>query len=213
MIMLRYTFRVFLMLVLFSPFAADLVEAGILNQLFSGKRGEEKKLTEDRRTPQDNPLLRWLEMTPAQRQMLRDKYRAFKGMPFEAQSELQRRYLFFKSLTPEQQDILKKKYLFYRNLDPFKRAQIHRLHTIWQKAPNAQQQNIILQVERVRNLPAVERERELSRSVIWQVFSPPERKSLGGFMTHIQIQIFPFLPSPDREKKQPAQGQENQELP
>jgi hypothetical protein len=73
-----------------------------------------------------------------------------------------------------------------------------------------------LQVERIRNLPLIERDRELSRSVIWQVFSPRERTSLGSFMKNLRSQIFPFV-VPESQQEQETdeiyQEKENQEIP
>ncbi|MBW2147013.1 MAG: DUF3106 domain-containing protein [Deltaproteobacteria bacterium] len=216
--MKRYVFRIIVLTLLFSLCASGPTNAGILDSIFSGLRlkwlkSEGKKGSADPGPARENNLLRWMRMSPAQQQMLRHRYNIFKSMPPQARRELERRHLFFRSLAPEQQEILKKKYKFYKNLDPIKRVQIRRLHTLWQKMPNSKQQYLILQVERIRKLPVRERERELSHSVIWQVFSPRERKSLGSFMNKIQIQIFPFLPDRDRGKKEIPEQRENQDLP
>jgi len=211
--MMRYAFRISITLLLFTAFTATPAEAISWSKIFSRKKAEEKRFAAATGSAQYNPLLRWMRMSPSQRQKLREKYRIFKNMSPETRRELQRRYLFFESLAPEQRDVMKKKYIFFKNLAPIKRAQILRLHTLWQKTPSTQQQNIILQVQRIRNLPVLERNRELSRSVIWQVFSPWERKSLGRFMNNLQIRVFPFLPNPTRGKNRISEQQRKQDAP
>ncbi len=211
--MKKYVFLIIVLSLLFSLCIEGPAKAGILEKIFPSLKSGEKKLNADLGLDGENHLLRWMRMSPAQRQMLRYRYHQFKSLPSKARRELNRRHLFFESLAPEQQDILKKKYKFYKNLDPIKRVQIRRLHIFWEKMPNTQKQHLILQVERIRKLPVVERERELSHSVIWQVFSPRERKSLGSFMNNLQIQILPFLPDRDRQKNQKPEQNKNPDVP
>ena len=84
----------------------------------------------DHQTLSPEALARWQQMTPAERQELRERFRKFRELPPEEQQQLRSRLQNFRQRSPEEQQRLREKFRRWQQLPP---EQQQRLRAAFQK--------------------------------------------------------------------------------
>jgi hypothetical protein len=130
--------------------------------------------------PYWNPLERWLEMPPAQREralaqlppgrqrMIRERLERFNSLPPEERRRLLQRYAYFSRLPPAKQDLLRREIQHFQNTPPERRRALAR------------------EIQQLRRMPESDRRARLASDEFRGKYSPPEQQMLQDLSENLE---------------------------
>jgi hypothetical protein len=120
----------------------------------------------------DEQIEKLAGMTPAQRE------KALSGLPPERRAHLQAQLDHWNKLSPEQKAQQKALEEKYRSLPPATKKRIQELSNRIKALPNDRKIVVLQELQRLRNMPAPQREKRLNNPAVQKNFSPEEQDIL-----------------------------------
>jgi Protein of unknown function (DUF3106) len=102
-------------------------------------------------------LERWQDMTPQEKQDLRDRFQRWKSLPPQEKADLQKRIDNWRRLSPDEKATVRKNYERWQHLSPEQRERLRQRWQDWRQLPPEQRQELKERFERFRDLPPEER--------------------------------------------------------
>lgn len=142
---------------------------------------------------EEEALERWRQMSPQEKQELRNRYQRWKSLAPEEREELRKKFEIWRGMTPDEKKVIRRNFERWRNLPP---QQQERLRERW---------------DRWRNLPPERREVLRRRFQKLQQLSPEERRQLREQFRDLRQRLSPeekrAFRERFREKRQRPQRQ------
>lgn len=118
-------------------------------------------LAGDRTAPALNSqaLQHWQQLSAAEQQTLRERYRQYQALPAEQQQQLRQRLQRFKAMNPQQQQRIQKRFQRWQALPLKRREQLRQTYQDFSQLTPEHQQQLRHQLEQLKDLPETERAR------------------------------------------------------
>jgi hypothetical protein len=153
----------------------------------SGQRSEAFVWAEGRRVAQagevtPEKIQRWRNMTPEDRERIRERYRRWKELPPERKARILERRRRWRGLPEGQRHFLKQRREIYRNAGPQEKRAIEKFAREWRDLPPEQRRALRGRLAEWRDLPEDRRDERMMEWPFYRRFSPDERKAVSRFL-------------------------------
>jgi phage-related protein len=125
--------------------------------------------------PPNAALERWRSLSEAQKERVRNAYRALSKLPRTEQQRIVQRYQHFRSRSAVQRQALREQYKAFRRLPPNERRAIRQSFERYRKLSDAQRARMRQSLRELGQLPPAERQRFLTKLERWRELSHEQR--------------------------------------
>jgi len=122
------------------------------------------------------------DVTPEERERLRERYLRWKTLPPERRKQILERRQRWSRLPEEQRRFLMQRREIYRNAGQEEKRAIEKLFRRWRQLPPERRQAMRRNLAEMRNLPASQRDERLMDWPFYRRLTPDERKSVNRFL-------------------------------
>jgi len=139
-------------------------------------------------------LERWRQMTPEERERVRERYRRWKELPPEQQERILERRRRWRELPESERNYLRERREIYRNAWPEEKAVINKFFRRWRELPPERRQALKRKFVEWRVMPAAERDEQMMNWPFYRNLPPDDQRVIRRFLFSEPVP----QPSPDR---------------
>jgi len=126
------------------------------------------------------------ELSPREREMLKQRYERFKSLPPEKQEQIRARFRQFVRLSPEKREALRWRLEAFRNLTPEERERLRKLHERWRRMPPERRERIRSRLrQRFMKMPDRELADFFHKLHVWKTL--PDEQKLELYRRYMQM--------------------------